>query len=45
MIDGGDALRRSFRIKLHDDTSLKDLTPRLRTIEGVRAYKLDPRDD
>lgn len=45
MIDGGDALRRSFRLKLDDEAALKDLALRLRTIEGVTAYKLDPRDD
>jgi putative Mg2+ transporter-C (MgtC) family protein len=45
LIDGGDALRRSFRLKLDDEAALKDLGQRLRAIEGVTAYKLDPRDD
>jgi len=45
LIDAGDALRRSFRLKLDDEAALKDLALRLRTIEGVTAYRLDPRDD
>ncbi|MGZ9114095.1 MAG: MgtC/SapB family protein, partial [Brevundimonas sp.] len=45
MIDGGDAVRRSFRLKLEREAALKDLAARLRTIEGVTAYKLNPRDD
>jgi putative Mg2+ transporter-C (MgtC) family protein len=45
LIDGGEHLRRSFRLKLEDESALKALASRLRTIEGVTAYKLDPRDD
>lgn len=45
MIDGGDSVRRSFRLKLSGEAALKDLAARLRTIEGVTAYKLDPRDE
>jgi putative Mg2+ transporter-C (MgtC) family protein len=45
LIDGGEALRRSFRLKLDGEDALKDLALRLRAIEGVTAYKLDPRDD
>lgn len=45
MIDGGDSVRRSFRLKLDGEAALKDLAARLRTIEGVTAYKLDPRDE
>ncbi len=45
LIDGGERLRRSFRLKLENEAALKDLAQRLRTIEGVTAYKLDPRDD
>ena len=44
MIDGGDSVRRSFRLKVHGEAVLKDLSARLRTIEGVTAYTLDPRD-
>lgn len=45
LLDDGDRLRRSFRLKLTDEAGLKELALRLRTIEGVTAYRLDPRDD
>ncbi len=45
LIDGGDAVRRSFRLKLDGEAGLKDLARRWGAIEGVTAYKLDPRDD
>jgi putative Mg2+ transporter-C (MgtC) family protein len=45
LADGGDSLRRSFRLKLDDEAAMKDLALRLRAIEGVTAYRLDPRDD
>ena len=45
LIDGGDSVRRSFSLKLDDEAALKALAARLRTIEGVTAYKLDPRDE
>jgi len=45
LIDGGEAVRRTFRLKAVDDDALKALAARLRTIEGVTGYRLDPRDD
>jgi putative Mg2+ transporter-C (MgtC) family protein len=45
LIDGGEAVRRTFRLKLGDETELKALAARLRAIEGVTGYVLDPRDD
>ena len=45
LIDGGDQVRRMFRLTAMGDEPLKALAARLRTIEGVTAYRLDPRDD
>lgn len=45
MIDNGDSLRRGFRLRLADEAALKELASRLRAIEGVTTYQLDPRDD
>ena len=45
LIDGGDQVRRMFRLTAMGDEPLKTLAARLRTIEGVTAYRLDPRDD
>ena len=45
LIDGGESVRRSFRLKVEDDAALKALGARLRTIEGLTGYRLDPRDD
>ena len=45
LIDGGDQVRRIFRLTAMGDEPLKTLAARLRTIEGVTAYRLDPRDD
>jgi putative Mg2+ transporter-C (MgtC) family protein len=45
LIDGGEALRRSFRLKVDGEPALKAFAARLRGIEGVVGYKLDPRDD
>lgn len=45
LIDGGEAVRRTFRLKLTGAGRLKALAARLRTIEGVTAYRLDPRND
>jgi putative Mg2+ transporter-C (MgtC) family protein len=45
LIDGGASLSRSFRLKLADESTLKDLAARLEAIEGVTAWRLDPRDD
>lgn len=41
----GETLRRSFRLKVEGEPALKALAARLRSIEGVVGYKLDPRDD
>ena len=45
LLDGGDSVRRTFRLKLAGDESLKALAARLRSVEGVTGYSLDPRDD
>jgi putative Mg2+ transporter-C (MgtC) family protein len=45
LVDGGDAVRRSFRLRLDGEPALKALAARLRGIDGVVAYRLDPRDD
>ena len=45
LIDDGARLRRSFRFKVDGEPALKALGARLRGIEGVVAYSLDPRDD
>lgn len=45
LIDGGDSVRRSFRLRTMGDASMKALAARLRTVEGVTGYRLDPRDD
>jgi putative Mg2+ transporter-C (MgtC) family protein len=45
LIDGGDAVRRSFRLKLAGEPALKALAARLRGVDGVLGYRLDPRDD
>ncbi len=45
LIDGGAALRRSFRFKVEGEPALKTLAARLRGIDGVIGYSLDPRDD
>ena len=45
LIDGGESVRRSFRLRTMGDASLKALAARLRTIEGITGYRLDPRDD
>lgn len=45
LIDGGQALRRSFRFKIEDERALKALAARLRGVDGVVGYSLDPRDD
>lgn len=44
LIDGGESVRRSFRIRARGAEPLKRLAARLRTIEGVTGYRLDPRD-
>ena len=45
LIDGGESVRRSFRLRTMGDASMKALAARLRTVEGVTGYRLDPRDD
>jgi len=45
LVDGGDSVRRSFRLTVKGATELKPLAARLRGIEGVTGYVLDPRDD
>ncbi|WP_332656803.1 MgtC/SapB family protein [Brevundimonas sp.] len=45
LTDGGEAVRRTFRVKLTGDGTLKALAAQLRAIEGVTAYRLDPRND
>lgn len=45
LIDDGDSVRRSFSLRLNDEGALKNLAARLRTIEGVTSYRLDPRND
>ena len=45
LIDGGESVRRTFRLKAVGDNALKSLAARLRTVEGVTGYRLDPRDD
>jgi putative Mg2+ transporter-C (MgtC) family protein len=45
LIDGGESLRRTFRVKLDGEAALKGLATRLRVIEGVTGFRLDPRDD
>jgi len=45
LVDGGDAVRRSFRLEVEGEPALKALAARLRGVEGVVGYRLDPRDD
>lgn len=45
LVDDGEGVRRSFSLKLEGEAALKTLAARLRTIEGVTCYKLDPRND
>lgn len=45
LVDDGESVRRTFRIRAAGDDSLKALAARLRTVEGVTGYRLDPRDD
>ena len=45
LIDNGEKLRRTFRFKIDGEPALKTLAARLRGIDGVVGYSLDPRDD
>ena len=45
LIEDGAAVRRSFRLRVGGEPTLKSLAARLRSIDGVVGYRLDPRDD
>ena len=45
LVDGGESVRRTFRLRAIGEEPLKALAARLRTIEGITGYRLDPRDD
>lgn len=45
LIDEGRLQRRAWRLKAATEPELQRLSEALRGIPGVRAYKLDPRDD
>ena len=45
MIEGGEVVRRSWRIKAGGEAELKTLAARLCALPGVTEYVLDPRDD
>ncbi len=45
LVDGGESVRRSFRLKLDGEPALKALAARLRGVDGVVGYRLAPRDD
>lgn len=45
LVDEGRAIRRAFRLTAVTTDQIKALAARLRTIEGVVGYNLDPRDD
>lgn len=45
LIEEGTKLRRTFRFRIEGEPALKALAARLRGIEGVVGYSLDPRDD
>jgi putative Mg2+ transporter-C (MgtC) family protein len=45
LLANGDEVRRTFRLTAMAEEPLKALAARLRTIEGVTGYRLDPRDD
>ncbi|MET0337243.1 MAG: MgtC/SapB family protein, partial [Caulobacter sp.] len=45
LINDGEALKRSFRMTIDGEPELKALAARLRSIDGVCGYRLDPRDD
>lgn len=44
LIDGGDSVRRTFRVALPDEAAVKTLAERLRGIEGITGYSLDSRE-
>src|SRR5690606_35212690 len=45
LIDDGESLRRTFRLKLDGEGEVKALAGRLRSLEGVTGFRLEPRDD
>jgi putative Mg2+ transporter-C (MgtC) family protein len=45
LVDGGGSVRRTFRLKSIGHESVKALAARLRAIDGVTGYRLDPRED
>ena len=45
LVDGGDVVRRTFRLRAVGEEPLKTLAARLRTVEGLTGYRLEPRDD
>ncbi len=45
LADAGASVQRIFRLRARGENSLKALAARLRAIEGVTGYRLDPRDD
>ena len=45
LIENGEQVRRVFRLRAMGEEPLKALAARLRTLEGVTGYRLDPRDD
>ncbi|MFN3669873.1 MAG: MgtC/SapB family protein [Brevundimonas sp.] len=45
LIEGGECVRRTFRLTVQGDSALKALAARLRSVDGVTGYSLDPRDD
>jgi len=45
LIDGGASVRRTFRLTVDGEAALKTLALRLRDVEGVTGYRLDPRDN
>jgi putative Mg2+ transporter-C (MgtC) family protein len=45
LVDQGRTVRRTWRLKTGGSEALKGLAERLRAIEAVSAYRLDPRDD
>ena len=45
LIEGGDVVRRTFRLRAVGEEPLKTLAARLRAIEGLTGYRLEPRDD
>ncbi len=45
LCEGGEVIRRSWRIKAASETDLKRLSDRLCALPGVCSFSLDPRDD